>query len=134
MVSVLTTLRPYFRIPIGSKCLTIATTARSDGERSEPWEKLSPWWFTPKETAAFGSFRHGRRSLMTQQTTTHARHGDERQSGNALDEEALQNALDDPDSQPLTPELRSRLRRVPNPKAIRLAMGLSQEAFARRMA
>jgi putative transcriptional regulator len=90
---------------------------------------------------------------MTQQTTTHARHGDERQSGNTLheeanalaetqtdwarleamtDEEALQNALDDPDSQPLTPELRSRLRRVPNPKAIRLAMGLSQEAFARR--
>ena len=47
-------------------------------------------------------------------------------------EEALQNALDDPDSQPLTPELRSRLRRVPNPKAIRLAMGLTQEAFARR--
>jgi putative transcriptional regulator len=48
------------------------------------------------------------------------------------DEEALQNALDDPDSQPLTPDQRSRLRRVPNPKAIRLAMGLSQEAFARR--
>jgi len=90
---------------------------------------------------------------MTQQTNTHARRGDERQRGNALheeattlaenqtdwarleamtDEEALQNALDDPDSQPLTPELRSRLRRVPNPKAIRLALGLSQEAFARR--
>ena len=48
------------------------------------------------------------------------------------DEEALQNALDDPDSQPLTLEQLSRLRRVPNPKAIRLAMGLTQEAFARR--
>src|SRR5215211_4540451 len=48
------------------------------------------------------------------------------------DEEALQNALEDPDSQPLTTEQLSRLRRVPNPKAIRLAMGLSQEAFARR--
>ena len=48
------------------------------------------------------------------------------------DEEALQNALDDPDSLPLTIEQLSRLRRVPNPKAIRLAMGLSQEAFARR--
>ena len=90
---------------------------------------------------------------MTQQTNTHARRGDERQRGNALheeattlaenqtdwarleamtDEEALQNALDDPDGLPLTPELRSRLRRVPNPKAIRLALGLSQEAFARR--
>lgn len=48
------------------------------------------------------------------------------------DEEALQNALDDPDSLPLTLEQLSRLRRVPNPRAIRLAMGLSQEAFARR--
>ncbi len=48
------------------------------------------------------------------------------------DEEALQNALNDPDSLPLTVEQLSRLRRVPNPKAIRLAMGLSQEAFARR--
>jgi len=47
-------------------------------------------------------------------------------------EEALQNALNDPDSLPLTPEQRSRLRRVPNPKAIRLAMGLTQEAFAHR--
>src|SRR5680860_945195 len=48
------------------------------------------------------------------------------------DEEALQNALNDPDSLPLTPEQRTRLRRVPNPQAIRLAMGLTQEAFARR--
>ena len=90
---------------------------------------------------------------MTKQTTTQVRHGDERQSGTVrhedasslaesqtdwarleamTDDEALQNALDDPDSQPLTPDQRSRLRRVPNPKAIRLAMGLSQEAFARR--
>jgi putative transcriptional regulator len=47
-------------------------------------------------------------------------------------EEALQNALDDPDSQPLTPEQRTRLRRVPDPRRIRLAMNLTQEAFARR--
>lgn len=47
-------------------------------------------------------------------------------------EEALQNALDDPDSQPLTPELRARLRRVPDPRRIRLGMDLTQEAFARR--
>jgi putative transcriptional regulator len=46
--------------------------------------------------------------------------------------EALQNALDDPDSQPLPPELRAKLRRVPNPQAIRASMGLTQEAFARR--
>jgi putative transcriptional regulator len=47
-------------------------------------------------------------------------------------EEARQNALGDPDSQPLTPELRSRLRRVPDPQAIRRELGLTQEAFARR--
>jgi putative transcriptional regulator len=47
-------------------------------------------------------------------------------------EEALRNALDDPDSLPLTPEQLSRLRRVPNPQAIRRAMGLTQEQFARR--
>ena len=48
------------------------------------------------------------------------------------DEEALHNALHDPESQPLTPEQRARLRRVPDPRAIRLGMGLTQEAFARR--
>ena len=106
-----------------------------------------------EETVAYGSFQHGRLTPMTRQTTTQSRHDEERQSGDVpreeasslavtqtdwarleamTDEEALQNALDDPDSQPLTPEQRSRLRRVPNPKAIRLAMGLSQEAFARR--
>lgn len=47
-------------------------------------------------------------------------------------EDARRNALDDPDSQPLTPELRARLRRVPDPKAIRTRLGLSQEAFARQ--
>jgi putative transcriptional regulator len=47
-------------------------------------------------------------------------------------EEALRNALNDPDSLPLTPEQRKRLRRVPVPRTIRLAMGLTQEQFARR--
>jgi putative transcriptional regulator len=47
-------------------------------------------------------------------------------------EEAHQNALDDPDAQPLTPELLRRLRRVPNPKEMRMRMGLTQEQFARR--
>jgi putative transcriptional regulator len=48
------------------------------------------------------------------------------------DEEVLRNALDDPDSLPLTPEQRARLRRVPNPQRIRARLGLSQEQFARR--
>jgi putative transcriptional regulator len=89
---------------------------------------------------------------MTRQTTTRPRHGDERGGKDSLHEEsslpeiqtdwarleamtgeeALQNALDDPDSLPLMPEQRSKLRPVPNPQAIRLDMGLTQEAFARR--
>lgn len=47
-------------------------------------------------------------------------------------EEVYQNALDDPDAQPLTAAQAARLRRVPNPKRIRQDMGLSQEQFARR--
>ncbi|MGH2617553.1 MAG: helix-turn-helix domain-containing protein [Thermomicrobiales bacterium] len=89
---------------------------------------------------------------MMKQTTTQAKHGDERRGRDLLrdavprpetktdwarleamtGEEALQNALNDPDSQPLTPEQRSRLRRVPDPQKIRLGMGLTQEQFARQ--
>jgi putative transcriptional regulator len=89
---------------------------------------------------------------MTRQTTSQARQSEDRNGKDSLqeersrpeiqtdwarleamtDEEALQNALEDPDGQPLTPEQRSRLRHVPNPKAIRLALSLTQEAFARR--
>jgi putative transcriptional regulator len=47
-------------------------------------------------------------------------------------EEALQNALDDPDSQPLTPAQLARMRRVPIPQRIRQKLGLTQEQFARR--
>ena len=89
---------------------------------------------------------------MRGQTTTRARGGLEKPSSHDLsasvtypesgtdwarveamtDEQAFQNALDDPDSQPLTPELRARLRRVPNPRQIRTRLGLTQEQFARR--
>jgi putative transcriptional regulator len=86
---------------------------------------------------------------MTKPTTSHTRHGIESESDDSeaeepvlgtdwarleamTPEEALQNALDDPDSQPLTPEQRARFRRVPNPQKIRTAMGLTQEQFARR--
>jgi putative transcriptional regulator len=48
------------------------------------------------------------------------------------DEEAFSNALTDPDSQPLPPEQLARMRRAPNPRAIRQRLGLTQEAFARR--
>ncbi len=51
----------------------------------------------------------------------------------ALTEEEIErNALDDPDNPPLTPERLAKMRRVPNPKQLRLSMGLTQEEFARQ--
>lgn len=41
-------------------------------------------------------------------------------------------ALQDPDAQPLTPEDMPKLRRTPQVRVIRRALGLSQEAFATR--
>ena len=48
------------------------------------------------------------------------------------DEEAYQNALEDPDNPPLTAERLSKMRRVPNPKKLRLDLNLTQEQFARQ--
>jgi len=48
------------------------------------------------------------------------------------DEEALQNALNDPDNPPLTDEQLTRMRRVPNPQQIRENLGLTQREFARQ--
>lgn len=48
------------------------------------------------------------------------------------DEEAYQNALDDPDNPPLTTEQLSKMRRVPNPAKLRKSMHLTQEEFARQ--
>jgi putative transcriptional regulator len=41
-------------------------------------------------------------------------------------------ALSDPDAQPLTPEGIGRMRRTPQARVIRRALGLSQEEFAQR--
>lgn len=51
---------------------------------------------------------------------------------NMTDEEAYQNALDDPDNPPLTEEQLSRMPRVPRVKIIRRALGMTQEQFAER--
>jgi putative transcriptional regulator len=45
-------------------------------------------------------------------------------------EEALQNALADPDNPPLTDAQLARLRPVPNPQKIRQQLGLTQREFA----
>src|SRR5271156_2917757 len=41
-------------------------------------------------------------------------------------------ALSDPDAQPLTPERLARMKRTPQARIIRRALGLSQEEFAKR--
>jgi putative transcriptional regulator len=41
-------------------------------------------------------------------------------------------ALSDPDAQPLTPKRLARMKRTPQVKVIRRALGLSQEEFAER--
>ena len=48
------------------------------------------------------------------------------------EEEIEQNALADPDNPPLTPERLAKMRRVPNPKKLRLSLGLTQEEFSRQ--
>ncbi len=47
-------------------------------------------------------------------------------------EQRREAALSDPDAQPLTPEAMNRLRRMPQVKIVRRALGLSQEDFAAR--
>lgn len=48
------------------------------------------------------------------------------------EEEIHAAALADPDAQPLTPERLTRMRRTPQVRVIRRALGMSQEEFATR--
>jgi len=48
------------------------------------------------------------------------------------EEECQAAALRDPEAQPITPENEGRLKRTPQVKIIRRALGLSQEEFAAR--
>ena len=50
-----------------------------------------------------------------------------------IDEESHAVALSDPDAKPLTPERLARMKRTPQVKVIRRALGLSQEDFAARL-
>jgi putative transcriptional regulator len=52
--------------------------------------------------------------------------------GNMTDGEINAAALSDPDNPPLTPERQARLKRVPQVKVMRRAMGLTQEDFSAR--
>ena len=47
------------------------------------------------------------------------------------DEEAYQNALDDPDNPPLTEERLAKMRRIPNPRRLRESLNMTQREFAR---
>jgi putative transcriptional regulator len=44
--------------------------------------------------------------------------------------EVLAAALSDPDAQPMTPEQLTRMRRLPDIKALRIRLGMTQEQFA----
>ncbi len=61
-------------------------------------------------------------------TTKH----DWRRADAMTEEEIHAAALADPDAQPLTPERLARMRRTPQVRIIRRALGLSQEEFATR--
>ena len=47
-------------------------------------------------------------------------------------EQALQNALADPDNPPLTDEQLARMRRIPDPQEIRQRLGLTQREFSQQ--
>jgi putative transcriptional regulator len=47
-------------------------------------------------------------------------------------EQALQNALTDPDNPPLTDDQLARMRRVPDPHEIRQRLGLTQREFSQQ--
>ena len=47
-------------------------------------------------------------------------------------EQALQNALADPDNPPLTDNQLARMRRVPDPQEIRQRLGLTQREFSQQ--
>lgn len=57
---------------------------------------------------------------------------DWRQADAMSDEERHAAALSDPDAQPLTAEEFKRMKRTPQVRVIRRALGLSQEEFAAR--
>jgi putative transcriptional regulator len=57
---------------------------------------------------------------------------DWRRADTMTEEEIHAAALADPDAQPLTPERLARMRRTPQVRIIRRALGLSQEEFATR--
>src|SRR6266852_8357753 len=86
------------------------------------------------ETIAFASSRRARRSPMKDasiMSKTPAKHDWSRLDAMS-DEERHAAALSDPDAQPLTPEDFKRMRRTPQVRIIRRALGLSQEEFAAR--
>jgi putative transcriptional regulator len=59
-------------------------------------------------------------------------HHDWRRADAMTDEEIHAAALSDPDAQPLTPQRLAGMRRTPQVRVIRRALGLSQEEFAAR--
>jgi putative transcriptional regulator len=74
----------------------------------------------------------GRDENLTQEDVLPEEHTDWARLKNMTGEEALRNALADPDNPPLTDAEMARMRRVPNPREIRERLGLTQREFAKR--
>jgi putative transcriptional regulator len=80
----------------------------------------------------FGSSRRDcQNPLRDEDIVTKTKH--DWQRADAMTEDEIHAAaLADPDAQPLTPERLARMRRTPQVRVIRRALGLSQEEFATR--
>jgi putative transcriptional regulator len=109
-------------------------------------------WSTPTEATPADSYPLERQLLMKKQSTGRDFHGpdelvdrpvqgetvnlpegqtDWEYPATMTDEEAYRNALADEDSQPMTPAQLARMRRAPNPRAIRERLRMTQMEFAR---
>src|SRR5258707_11858480 len=119
-----------------SKWTTGRTMAKNAGQFSAWRKTVFCWWPTRSETTAFASSPPVERNptknenimSKTPATTKH----DWSRLDAMSDQERHAAALSDPDAQPLTPEDFKRMKRTPQVRIIRRALGLSQEEFARR--
>ena len=107
---------------VGNRLLSVVLTERDiDGKKQS------------------GSSRRARLNLMSKERITRVTLGEARklprsdwERVDAMTEEELhQDALDDPNNPPWPEEMLARARRVPEVRAIRTALGLTQEEFAR---
>src|ERR1051326_1973075 len=122
--------KEYSRIRSPSNSsMTARTMARSVSSSSAWWTLRFFMSLTRKETTRSGSFRPEEPRSMSRKRTSN-RTGDKL---HPMTQAAVERAARaDPDAQPLTLSDLKRLKRTPQAKVIRRALGLTQEEFAAR--